>query len=47
MLYQAGYFARRIMVEAEMTLPEGWRFGSALEVASKSGDQDPLQAGAA
>jgi predicted metalloprotease with PDZ domain len=33
-LYPAGYFARRIPVEARLTLPEGWSPGTALEVAS-------------
>lgn len=30
-LYPAGYFARRIPVEAQLTLPAGWQFGTALE----------------
>ena len=32
-LYPAGYFSRRIPVEASVTLPEGWQFGTALETA--------------
>ncbi len=36
-LYPAGYFTRRIPVEAKVTLPEGWGFGSALEITSQSG----------
>ncbi len=38
-LYPAGYFARRIPVQASLTLPLGWKFGSALEVQSASGAQ--------
>jgi predicted metalloprotease with PDZ domain len=30
-LYPAGYFTRRIPVQANLTLPEGWQLGSALE----------------
>ncbi|MET0283976.1 MAG: peptidase M61, partial [Polyangiales bacterium] len=36
-LYPAGYFSRRIQVEAALTLPEGWSFGCALR-ASSEGD---------
>jgi predicted metalloprotease with PDZ domain len=36
-LYPAGYFARRIPVEASLTLPAEWQLGSALEAASTSG----------
>ena len=36
-LYPAGYFTRQIPVSASLTLPDGWKFGSALEVASSSG----------
>jgi predicted metalloprotease with PDZ domain len=36
-LYPAGFFARRIMVAPSLTLPQGWRFGCALEVASEDG----------
>jgi predicted metalloprotease with PDZ domain len=32
-LYPAGHFARRIMVEPSLTLPEGWQLACALEVA--------------
>jgi predicted metalloprotease with PDZ domain len=38
-LYPAGYFARRVPVEASLTLPADWKFGSALEVSSTSGAQ--------
>jgi predicted metalloprotease with PDZ domain len=37
-LYPAGWFTRRIPVEAQVTLPAGWGFGTALETASKTGD---------
>jgi len=30
-LYPAGYFTRRIPVDATVTLPAGWRYGTALE----------------
>ena len=36
-LYPAGYFARQIMVEASIRLPEGWQFATALETASTGG----------
>ncbi len=36
-LYPAGYFTRRIPVEATVTLPDGWGFGTALEPASSNG----------
>ncbi len=38
-LYPAGYFVRQIPVQASITLPHDWKFGSALEVQSASGDQ--------
>lgn len=37
-LYPAGYDADRIPTDPSVTLPAGWKFGSALEVASRSGD---------
>ncbi|MCX8498910.1 MAG: peptidase M61, partial [Caulobacteraceae bacterium] len=37
-LYPAGYFARQIMVEPTLRLPEGWQLGTALETASRDGD---------
>jgi predicted metalloprotease with PDZ domain len=37
-LYPVGWFTRRIPVEAQVTLPAGWGFGTALETASKTGD---------
>ena len=33
MLYPAGYASRRIMVQPNLVLPDGWQFGSALETA--------------
>jgi predicted metalloprotease with PDZ domain len=36
-LYPAGYFARQIMVEPSVRLPEGWEFGTALETAAGNG----------
>jgi predicted metalloprotease with PDZ domain len=36
-LYPAGYYVSRIQVEPNVKLPEGWRFGTALETASSSG----------
>jgi predicted metalloprotease with PDZ domain len=39
LLYPAGYFTRRIPIEASLTLPSDWQFGSALEVASAAGAQ--------
>jgi predicted metalloprotease with PDZ domain len=36
-LYPAGYFSRRITVQANVKLPAGWKFGTALETASASG----------
>ena len=36
-LYPAGYYASRISVAPELTLPEAWEFGSALDVASRHG----------
>ncbi|MDB5686980.1 MAG: peptidase, partial [Rhizorhabdus sp.] len=32
--YPAGYFTRRIMVEPTAILPDGWRYGTALEPAT-------------
>ena len=36
--YPAGYFTRKIQIEPTFTLPKGWKFATALEVASQSGD---------
>ena len=37
-IYPAGYYARQINTEPSVTLPTGWQFGTALEVASHDGD---------
>ena len=37
-LYPAGHYTRGITFAPSVTLPQGWRFGSALEPASQSGD---------
>jgi predicted metalloprotease with PDZ domain len=37
-LYPAGHFSRDITVAPSVTLAEGWRLGTALETASRSGD---------
>jgi predicted metalloprotease with PDZ domain len=36
-LYPAGYFARQIPVDASVSLPAGWSFGTALETAGADG----------
>ena len=36
-LYPAGYFARQIMVEPSVRLPEGWQLATALETATSNG----------
>jgi predicted metalloprotease with PDZ domain len=36
-LYPAGYYARQIPVQADVTLPEGWRYATALDLASGAG----------
>jgi predicted metalloprotease with PDZ domain len=38
-LYPAGYFTRQIPVQASVTLPADWKFGSALETESASGSE--------
>jgi predicted metalloprotease with PDZ domain len=37
-LYPAGHFARRIKYQPTLRLPHGWKFGCALEIASRDGD---------
>ncbi len=37
-LYPAGYYARQIMVEPTLRLPQGWQLGTALETADREGD---------
>jgi predicted metalloprotease with PDZ domain len=36
-LYPAGYYSRQILVQASLTLPEGWKLGSALEPLASAG----------
>jgi predicted metalloprotease with PDZ domain len=36
-MYPAGYFTRRIPVEASIRLPQGWSYATALETASEAG----------
>ncbi|MES2149621.1 MAG: peptidase M61 [Pseudomonadota bacterium] len=38
-LYPAGYASRRITVQPNLTLPDGWQFGSALETAERVGNE--------
>jgi predicted metalloprotease with PDZ domain len=38
-LYPAGYYSRQIPVQATLTLPDGWKLGSALEPLASSGAQ--------
>ena len=38
LLYPAGYFSRQIPFEAQVKLPPGWNYGTALEVSASSGD---------
>jgi predicted metalloprotease with PDZ domain len=38
-LYPAGYNSRRITVQPNLTLPDGWQFGSALETAARNGNE--------
>ena len=36
--YPAGYYTRQIQIQPTVQLPQGWKFASALEVDSQSGD---------
>ncbi len=38
LLYPAGYFSRRILFDPTIRLPEGWKFATALELASQDGN---------
>jgi predicted metalloprotease with PDZ domain len=42
-LYPAGYFARQIPVNASLTLPADWKFGSGLDLESTSGAQSTFK----
>ena len=37
-MYPAGYATRRIPIQATLTLPAGWQYGSALQLAERKGD---------
>ena len=37
LLYPAGHYDRQIMVRPSLRLPEGWKFGSALEATAQNG----------
>ncbi|HET7921387.1 MAG TPA: peptidase M61 [Gammaproteobacteria bacterium] len=37
-LYPAGHYTRQITVQPVVTFPDGWKFGTALEQASRSGN---------
>jgi predicted metalloprotease with PDZ domain len=37
-LYPAGYFSRQIVFEADVRLPDGWQFATALDAASTNGN---------
>jgi predicted metalloprotease with PDZ domain len=43
-LYPAGYFSRDVQFEPSAKLPHGWKFGTALETASTSGDTTTFKA---
>jgi hypothetical protein len=36
--YPAGYYSRQITIQPSVTLPAGWKFATAMQVASQSGD---------
>jgi len=38
LLYPAGYFSRQISIEAQVKLPNGWNYGTALEASAIAGD---------
>ena len=37
-LYPAGYYSRRITVQPNLTLPDGWQYGTALETVQRQGN---------
>lgn len=43
-MYPAGYHVRRIPIQATLTLPAGWQYGTALEAASRQGDEVKFKA---
>jgi predicted metalloprotease with PDZ domain len=38
-LYPAGYVARRVTVQPNLVLPEGWQYGTALDTAERKGNE--------
>lgn len=44
LLYPAGHFARRIMVEASLVLPEGWAFATVLREQARNGNKVAFRA---
>jgi len=38
-LYPAGYDSRKITMQANLTVPKDWQYGTALETAQRSGDE--------
>jgi predicted metalloprotease with PDZ domain len=38
-LYPAGYNSRHIQIQADLTLPAGWQYGTALDTAGRQGDE--------
>jgi len=42
-LYPAGYFTRRIDIDASVKLPTGWSFGTALDLAAPASDDSTLR----
>ncbi|MBB3224268.1 M61 family metallopeptidase [Pseudoduganella umbonata] len=43
-MYPAGYHVRRIPIQTTLTLPAGWQYGTALETASRQGDEVKFKA---
>ena len=41
--YPAGHYTRQITIAPSVTLPAGWKFGTALQVASQSGNTTQFQ----
>ena len=43
LLYPAGFTSDQLSYQADLRLPEGWKFGTPLPIASQSGDQVTFQ----
>jgi len=43
-MYPAGYRTRRIPIQTTLTLPAGWQYGTALETATRQGDEVQFKA---